>query len=132
MLFCVDGDGLPYTRGRPCSTFKHQVPLTPTAATHSRRRHGVTLLAPGIPSYDPPPPAGGGAGGPGTGPAPVKPDNWAFFAFVVGCSNVSWSLQLKSPSTQAAAPMMVVRREQLPLMVQGTHEYFDYYRQIQH
>ena len=61
-----------------------------------------------------------------TTPPPIAPDDWVYFSVVVGCEDRELRVYFTT-SNDGAIPFLVVRRGSLPLMVQGTYDYWDYY-----
>ena len=70
-------------------------------------------------------PNGGEATPPETAPA-IDVDGWAFWSVPVGCDARKLSVTFNTEDS-GARPFLVVRRGRLPLMIQGTFDYFDYY-----
>jgi len=57
---------------------------------------------------------------------PIAPDDWVYFSVIVGCKSRSLRVYF-STSNDGAAPLLVIRRGRLPLMISGTYDYWDYY-----
>jgi hypothetical protein len=62
----------------------------------------------------------------------VHPDDWAFWTVAVGCPNTTVGLQLtetvEGRQAHDSAPLLVMRRARLPLMLEGATDYYDYFR----
>ncbi|KAJ1446887.1 hypothetical protein M885DRAFT_225352 [Pelagophyceae sp. CCMP2097] len=56
----------------------------------------------------------------------IAVDGWAYWSVIVGCGHRFLGITFTS-SDEGTAPLLVVRRGRLPLMVTGTYDYWDYY-----
>ena len=58
----------------------------------------------------------------------IQVDSWAFWSVAVGCTDRVLEVTFQT-TDDGSLPTLVIRRDRLPLMVQGTFDYFDYYNQ---
>lgn len=57
---------------------------------------------------------------------PIQPDDWVYWSVVVGCEDRALSVSFETTDLDAK-PLLVARRGKLPLMVDGTYDYWDFY-----
>lgn len=62
---------------------------------------------------------------------PIEPDGWAYYSIAIGCpdSNIQVAFRENDVTEeQISAPFLVMKKGKLPLMVEGTSDYYDYFR----
>ena len=62
---------------------------------------------------------------------PIGVDGWAFFSFFVGCPDVGFTVDF-STEDKKTLPGLFVSRSKLPLMLEGTSDFSDYYDHGRH
>lgn len=56
----------------------------------------------------------------------VPVDDWVFWNMYVGCQNLTFQLDFQT-SDSFTAPLLVIRKKRLPLMLEESMKFFDYY-----
>ena len=56
---------------------------------------------------------------------PIPVDEWVYYSLSIGC-NTTIKVEFTTSST-GSRPLIVMEKDRLPLMVDSTHEYDDYY-----
>ena len=59
----------------------------------------------------------------------IPQDDWVFWTIGVGCEGTNLMLQFnnRQDTVQESAPLLVMRKGTLPLMVEGSSDYYDYF-----
>lgn len=62
---------------------------------------------------------------------PIPVDDWAFWVAPMGCENMTVTISVRegnASSVHDAAPLLVMRKDKLPLMMEGATDYYDYFK----